>query len=94
MSNEPNLCATGVGGHGPPYRMASGPGMSNEANSPGVRRSREIRSTKLEILNKSEMQMLETNHNAPNEANLPPGRRHHGGAENTEIDINAFEKRR
>jgi len=40
-----------------------------EANSPGSRRAREIRSSKLEIRNKSEMQMLETNHSAPNEPN-------------------------
>ena len=48
----------------------------NKANSPGSWRPREIRSTKLEIRNKFEMRMIETDQSAPNEANFraQPGR--------------------
>jgi len=46
------------------------PGVPNEANSPGSWRPREIRSTKLEIRDKFEMRLTETDRSAPNEPNF------------------------
>jgi len=81
--NEANWVPVCGGGSGPQGRDCFGasllamtragrdPTMPNKANSPGSWRPREIRSSKLDIRNKSEMQMLKTDHSAPNEPNLP-----------------------
>jgi len=45
-------------------------GMPNKANSPGSWRPREIRSTKLEIRDKFEMRLTETDQSAPNKPNF------------------------
>ena len=44
--------------------------MSNEPNSPRSEWTRRIRSTKLEIRDKLEEQMIQTNQSAPNEPNF------------------------
>jgi len=44
--------------------------VPNEANLPGAGRPREIRSTKPEIRNKLEKQMIQTDQSAPNEPNF------------------------
>lgn len=80
MRNKPNFARRAVGGHGPPYRIVEKwPEGRREPSSPGpgnVKRTQFTRvltapgNPKLEILNKVEMPMIETDQNAPNEPNL------------------------